>query len=422
MLYRITARYYSGVPTLNNAPANTWTTTTDKDNHIGDIYYDSATGYAYRFMKNGNDYLWVQISDSDIATALAEAQDAGDLADSKRRIFITQPIPPYDVGDTWMMGATGDIKTCITARASGTYDASDWSKLNKYTDDTALSTFISGTYSTDQTNLQTQIDGKAETWYQSTDSSLTWTTAAIKAAHLGDLWYKTTDNTTWYYDGTQWVQQNVPDEVFDQIDGKAQIFTSTPTIPYYIGDLWFASTSSEIKVCTTARTSGNYTASDWEKRDKYVDSSAISTAITTYDNNLDQTSVFNKLTNNGLTQGIYLNNGLLYINASYIGSGTIDTARINVANLFAQNITATGNIQFSNSMYRLTADTTTGDITLYTTNNLNLISPWEVELSSQLIFLQAANITATVTGAFRITGDLITITRLSVHMNWAVFE
>lgn len=36
-----------------------------------------------------------------------------------------------------------------------------------------------------------------------------------------------------------------------------------------------------------------------------------------------QSSIFNKLTNNGQTQGIYLSDGKLYINASYIATGTL---------------------------------------------------------------------------------------------------
>ena len=52
------------------------------------------------------------------------------------------------------------------------------------------------------------------------------------------------------------------------------------------------------------------------------------------DAELDQTEVFNRLTNNGATQGIYLSNGKLYINASYIATGTItDTKGNNYWNL-----------------------------------------------------------------------------------------
>lgn len=44
------------------------------------------------------------------------------------------------------------------------------------------------------------------------------------------------------------------------------------------------------------------------------------------DDNLTQQEVFNRLTNNGQTQGIYLSNKRLYINASYIATGTISDA------------------------------------------------------------------------------------------------
>lgn len=44
------------------------------------------------------------------------------------------------------------------------------------------------------------------------------------------------------------------------------------------------------------------------------------------DENLTQQEVFNRLTNNGQTQGIYLSNKRLYINASYIATGTISDA------------------------------------------------------------------------------------------------
>lgn len=51
-----------------------------------------------------------------------------------------------------------------------------------------------------------------------------------------------------------------------------------------------------------------------------VDDSADS-VISKMDDELTQEAIFNKLTNNGETQGIYLNGGELYLNASYIKSG-----------------------------------------------------------------------------------------------------
>lgn len=287
----VTTWFYAYAPTTSNAPASTWTTVNDKIAHIGDLFYNSNTGYCYRYQvkttavdpahPTANEFEWVQISDEDIAAAMQAANTAQDTADHKRRIFTTQPTTPYDVGDTWMVGANGDILTCTTARSEGNYSANDWQKLNKYTDDSALTTFLSGAYTDDKINLQNQIDGKAETWYQDTDPSTAWTTAATKAKHEGDLWYKTlnNENTTWFYKKSgntySWVQQDVPKEVFDEIDGKAQIFISTPTIPYYVGDLWCEGASGDILSCVHERLTGSYTATDWVKKNKYTDDSTF---------------------------------------------------------------------------------------------------------------------------------------------------
>lgn len=54
-------------------------------------------------------------------------------------------------------------------------------------------------------------------------------------------------------------------------DSKAKVFTYTPTTPYKVGDLWVQGTSGEIMKCKTARASGSYVSSDWEKASKYTD-------------------------------------------------------------------------------------------------------------------------------------------------------
>ena len=69
------------VPTLNNSPASSWTTTALKDQHIGDVYYvvnssSEQNGYCYRFTKSGNTYSWQLIKDSDVTAALARLQTA----------------------------------------------------------------------------------------------------------------------------------------------------------------------------------------------------------------------------------------------------------------------------------------------------------------------------------------------------------
>lgn len=320
---KIITWYKQGVPTLSNNPAAGWTDTATKDKHIGDLYYDTDTGKSYIFEKSGNTYSWNLITDSRITDALANASAAQDTADGKRRVFVAQPTPPYDIGDLWVQGTSGDIMRCSTARSSGSYAASDWVKASKYTDDTALNSFLTGTYMTDKSALQGQIDGKAETWYQTTDPSSAWTTSDLKTAHSGDLWYNSTSSVQKYYrwNGTSWEELTAtpPDDVFDQIDGKAQIFVSEPVPPYEIGDLWVQGTSGDIMRCSTARASGSYDASDWVKASKYTDD----TAVTSLNNALTQQEIFNRLTNNGETQGIYLSNGKLYINATYIVTGRI---------------------------------------------------------------------------------------------------
>lgn len=136
-----------------------------------------------------------------------------------------------------------------------------------------LQNFITGQYADDIEALEGQIDGKAETWYQATDPSTGWTDDE-KADHVGDLWYKTGENTTWRWNGTTWEQQNVPASVFDEIGGKAQIFVSQPKPPYNVGDLWVQGSAGDIMRCKTNRASGSYNAEDWILASKYTDDSA----------------------------------------------------------------------------------------------------------------------------------------------------
>ena len=68
--------------------------------------------------------------------AQTAANNAQSTADSKAKVFTSTPTTPYKVGDLWTAGPSGDVMRCKTARASGSYTASDWEKASKYTDDT----------------------------------------------------------------------------------------------------------------------------------------------------------------------------------------------------------------------------------------------------------------------------------------------
>lgn len=127
--------YYDYEPSMQNYPASEWTTTEERRKHIGDRFFWKSKGYAYRFMENNGIWGWTLLQDTDITKAMQAAVNAQDTADGKRRVFVTAPKPPYDIGDLWTNGQ--DILTATVARAQGSvYVSSDWRKLNSYTDDT----------------------------------------------------------------------------------------------------------------------------------------------------------------------------------------------------------------------------------------------------------------------------------------------
>ncbi len=277
------------VPTLNNAPANEWTTTALKEEHLGDIYYNNTSGVGYRFGKSGNTYSWFEIRDTGVTEALAAAAKAQDTADSKRRVFVTTPYPPYDIGDLWVQGKSGDLMRCKVAKASGgSYSATDWEKATNYTSDENLDAFIDGVFTDTISELTNQIDGKVESWYLTTDPASEWTTNAIRDKHVGDTWYNLTSKTFSIYvkSGSTYSWKKIEDaeaiaaaeaaaKAQDTADGKRRVFTSQPYPPYDVGDLWAQGSTGDIMRCKTARASGNYSASDWEKASKYTDDSAL---------------------------------------------------------------------------------------------------------------------------------------------------
>jgi phage-related protein len=131
----ITTWFYPGVPSLSTLPASEWTTDAVKNEHLGDLYYNQDTGFAYRFAFCDEEYKWIDVLDNDIAEALALANSAQDTADSKRRVFVAQPEPPYDNGDLWFNN--GEIFICQIAKASGeTFATDDFIIATNYTDDT----------------------------------------------------------------------------------------------------------------------------------------------------------------------------------------------------------------------------------------------------------------------------------------------
>ena len=341
-------------------PSKSWTTDALKKQHKGDLWYNTTEQKSYIY--NGS--AWEQMK-------AEPPSGVYDAIDGKAQIFVSQPKPPYSVGDLWFDLTSADIMTCVTARESGLYVAGDWQKRNKYTDDSAvkavskeLGDFITA-YDDKIDKISNSIDKKAETWYQTTDPSLQWTGtteealldhtgatvtdntgAAImtvieseKMVHDGDLWKNPSTNKEYIYQAGIWHEMSIPNDVFDIIDGKAQIFVSQPTTPYAVGDLWFDSSTADIMTCVTARESGDFAAADWQKRNKYTDNSAVDAL----DKALTQLEIFNRLTNNGAAQGLFLKDGKLYLNFSYAQGGTLKLGGVNNGNGQAEVYDSSGN-------------------------------------------------------------------------------
>ena len=214
-------------------------------------------------------------------------------------------------------GVDADISICTLKMEEGLV-ATEWG----YADEDVIDEI-----SDLETDLKTQIDGKIETFYQSNDPSADWTTTALKTEHTGDLWYRTSDHSTWRWTGSAWQEQVASDAVFDEIDGKTTVYYGTTSGTYTGVE------TGDYLVDSTDGSTYRYNGSGWTKVTDY--STAVQGAkdyadgvVTAYDSSLNQQAVFNKLTNNGQTQGIYLSNGKVYINATYISTGTLSASRI----------------------------------------------------------------------------------------------
>lgn len=296
-----------------NTPAKDWVTAdtaagtnTEKEKHLGDLYYNTASGKVWRYVKGKirpkpgavistfDYYFWQELEDTELAQALALAQDALDAANDKAKIFVSTPYTPYYVGDLWVQGTTGDILRCKKERLTGSYNSGDWEKASKYTDDSGLTSFINNNFLPTVSDIEDQIDGKIESWFQTTDPSTAWTTDAERRKHIGDMWYNSSTKTlkryrqnplsvmnpstgiiTFYFEWQLIEDQKAIDayeaasEAQDTADRKRQVFVSTPYGPYDVGDLWLRSWTDDTGVarkdlyrCITARASG-YNVNDW---------------------------------------------------------------------------------------------------------------------------------------------------------------
>lgn len=211
-------------------------------------------------------------------------KETDDKLDKLNKNYGSEPTPPYEKGDTYTIDKK--IYKCIKSRDIGSFNISDWELI---VDGDELQDFISGIYTIDKINLESQLDSKIETYIQDEDPSLEWTTDIEKERHKGDYWRKTSSNGHREFCYTKmgtnpvsykWIETDAPAPIYDLIDGKKAIYTSKPS-SYSKDDMWIIENSlleeelpKGVKhgdwVFATEE-SDTYNKLHWIKRDEKVD-------------------------------------------------------------------------------------------------------------------------------------------------------
>jgi phage minor structural protein len=384
----ITTWFYPYAPTAKNKPASDWTTETEREAHAGDLFYntDQASGKAYRWAIVGDVWQWLLLEDTDVAKALANAKIAQDTADGKRRTFISTPVPPYDVGDIWTQGDAGELLVCTTAKASGAaFAASDWASAADYTAQAAeagrnlisnsayigvTSTYTGFDFTGNQVKI-TLTDGNSA---RSATRQLTeYGIQSLRNRKITVSYdYKITEAITYaesysgtpgglgrleitFADGTkQYI--GAPRNDFKALgtaamDDFARV-TATATVQdkevtAAIFKVFFQGATGAI-IYKNPKVEPGGIATAWTPAPEDTTLAATAPALT-------QQEVFNRLTNNGQLQGLYMSDGKLYINAQYIAAGRI--ASVDGKSYFDLN---TGNAVLRGSFSTLERTNSTG--------------------------------------------------------------
>ena len=196
----------------------------------------------------------------------------------------------------------GDIEKLVKKVDKNTQDIATAENDIVNLNNTKLNTSVYDTFIADQYNpLVVKVDGKIESYYQSTDPSINWITGLEKNSHVGDIWYDTvTQKTFVYYKDTSttpvtyfWQWQNVPIELIDSVNGKAKIYSGVVPSDYDIGDYWIIPLECYTNTYSLTNQVGEFSAGMTMSLGPYtfyVDTVDIDNKIATYHMNVSNKS------------------------------------------------------------------------------------------------------------------------------------
>ena len=170
----------TGVPTLTNKPASDWTTDAKRKKHSGDLYYDKATGKAYRFgSDDGKTYTWELNQDTDVTKALADASKAQTSANNAQASATAANTAAGKAQ------STANTAAANAATAKNAADAAQSSANKAQGDVDKLKIDIPATYATKSSLTQTaeSITANVESVKTTANSAVT---AASKAQQTAD--------------------------------------------------------------------------------------------------------------------------------------------------------------------------------------------------------------------------------------------
>lgn len=305
---------------------------TDK---IGDLWFNTNKDISYIFCtENSSSSIESAFSKKNTSVSpkyywrpTSVPQSIFDTIDGKAQVFVTEPTAgtSYNKCDLWFVDKNyGSIQfynnitgitsgMCLVCMKSGVVSGNtwyqDWAKADDYLTQAQTESLIENNTELLKDALKQyiddikQTDGKADAYYSATDPSSGWTTTNA-SEHIGDIWFHSVSGISYVYcneqkgnfinskqSGYYWRTTDIPEEIYDVVDGYAQIFIEIPQPPYHIGDLWFVEnnnysgktfydgttgiTSGTCMVAMEDSTGTTINYADWAKRDSYANEATI---------------------------------------------------------------------------------------------------------------------------------------------------